>query len=169
MHVMLQTLLARRFGLQVQREQRQGRVYVLAVAKGGAKLATYKEDGSIPPMPSGAPPEMHVVKYGFITYKSGNRQESFKLRARRATPAELADYLAGELQAPVQDHTGISAAYNFGLVYAPVRLPSARVHVEPGAPSLPAALQEQLGLTLTSHRGTLTTLKILAAHQPTAN
>jgi uncharacterized protein (TIGR03435 family) len=93
----------------------------------------------------------------------------------KATPPTLSD-LVGR---PVIDKTGLSGLYNFSLKYAPelgrnagplgfAQPPGAPApFVDPDAPSLPAALQEQLGLKLDGARGPVEVVVIDKFEKPT--
>ena len=78
---------------------------------------------------------------------------------------------------PVIDKTGLTGLYDFSLKYAPElgrnagplgQLPGAPPPpIDPDAPSLPAALQEQLGLKLEGARGPVEIVVIDKFEKPT--
>jgi uncharacterized protein (TIGR03435 family) len=140
---MLQTLLAERFRLALHRETRVGPLYRLIEAKGGPKLR---------PGAAGAA--------GGIRTASG--KTAVKMSATNQSMARLADALAGAAGRPVVDQTGLSGVYNFELEYARGD--------ESEAPSIFAAVEEQLGLKLQPGRGPVEILAIDRADKvPTAN
>lgn len=95
--VMMQGLLADRFGLRMHRETREMDVYALVEGKGGAKLVE---------SPLGAPAEgrgVNIVSGAMI--------------ARDASMAELVDVLTTNLDRPVIDKTNLTAHYDFDLTW----------------------------------------------------
>ena len=126
---MIGNLLAERFKLAVHRETRQVPGYALAVAKSGPRLreaTTRYDDGVSRPL---------------FTGSRGN------LTAERINMTLLANMLAGELDAPVEDATGLRGDYQLHLEWTPEnwRGPS-----NPDRPLIYTALDEQLGLKLES-------------------
>jgi len=137
--LMMQTLLAERFGLRLHRETRQLPVFRLVIARNG--------------------PKMRRIAQG------DQRESGNSSRPRRAgsTPAEtqcsnLPRMLAGtrELDNLVIDATGLEGYYEFVLEWTPASL---ALDGTPG-PALATALQEQLGLKLESGKGSVEVLVI---------
>ncbi len=131
-NVMLQNLLIDRLGLKFHHESRVMPVYDLTVAKNGPKLK--ESDGSL--TASGA------------RYTNG----VMRLTLARSSVEDLARQLGVELDRMVIDKTGLKGVYDFRLEYSHEGLkplpgvpPPA---VQDPAPSLFAAVQEQLGLKL---------------------
>lgn len=93
---MLRTLLVERLALNAHRDIRRMSGYILSLAKDGPQI---KETG--PPTPTNDPGS-HIgrLRPGF----SGAQL------AHGSIP-ELANYLAEQLQAPVEDHTGLKGHY----------------------------------------------------------
>jgi uncharacterized protein (TIGR03435 family) len=94
------------------------------------------------------------------------------------TIADLVPMLADFVSRPVIDKTGLTGMYDFTLKFAPessgtpgvLGLLSPRPQapaVDPNAPSLPAALQEQLGLKLEGARGPVEVVVIDKFERPT--
>lgn len=133
MRVMLQTLLAERFQLKVHQEKREIPAFVLTVAKGGHKLK--------PPTGEGPP-----------RFTTGN----MNLTGERATIAQLTEFLARQLRAPIVDQTNLTGQYNYFLDIladvTPEVLEGARGGRVPlEAPAIiGSGLQGQLGLKLDS-------------------
>lgn len=128
---MLRNLLADRFKLAVHKETRQLPQYSLVVAKGGLKIQ---------PAESGSP--------------STNGRPG-RLEATRITMQKLADLFSRYLNVPVRNDTGVAGAYTFTLEWTPDEA------AEPGAaPSLFAALQEQLGLKFEGRKGPIDVIVI---------
>ena len=128
---MLQTLLVERFKLEFHRETRVLPVYKLVVGKNGPKLRAAASDGERPVMSS-----------------AGNN-----LTAKHAFMSGFAVWLSRELDRPVLDETGVQGRFDFTLQYGVG-------NSDDGRPSLPAALQDQLGLRLESGKGPIETLVI---------
>jgi uncharacterized protein (TIGR03435 family) len=165
--VMLQNLLAERFGLRVHRETRDFTGYELAIARSGPKLkepeppspalaATLaaggrgpmkmrKDQDGLPELEPGA------NAMGMATTPGGNR-----LSARGQLLSRLVLALENDLGEPVRDRTGLTGKYDFNLTYSPVRPVAAappRADAPADGPSqrppdLFTALEEQLGLKL---------------------
>ena len=81
--------------------------------------------------------------------------------------------LAARLGRAVVDRTGLNGDWDFDLAYSDLQqgaLPVANAQpVDPNAPSLFTALQEQLGLKLESTRAPVDVLVIDKVSQPTEN
>ena len=142
-NLMLQKLLADRFGLTFHHEEKELAVYVITVAKGGPKM-TKNADA----------PE---VNGAFFFRSFGD------LTVRNMTMADFATWFQGSVtDKPVVDHTGLTDRYDFTLKWTPDdsqfvqfrgsnALPPLRE--DPNAPpSLYTAAQEQLGLKFESTR-----------------
>lgn len=132
MMVMLQALLADRFGVKVHRETREDNVYALVVAKGGPKLKASTGDQHLPVI--FAPPS--------------------RLLGQGSTMAGLARALSLTMHGPVIDETGVGGTFDFTLTYAPQA-----ADVDAG-PSIFTALQEQMGLRLESRKSTMDVLVV---------
>ena len=86
--------------------------------------------------------------------------------------AALARFLVPMVRRSVSDRTGLDGFYNIGLratneVQGPDRL--GRTPVDPDAPSIGTALEEQLGLRLESGRGPVEFLIIDRVERPAAD
>jgi uncharacterized protein (TIGR03435 family) len=95
----------------------------------------------------------------------------------------FASTIATQLGRPVLDETGLTGVYDFTLTYMPdsggrgmpAGLPSGLAQpgapelppIDPNAPALPTALQEQLGLRLESGKGPVEMIVIDSIDQPT--
>ena len=151
----LQVLLAERFGLAFHKDVKEGPIYALVVARGGAKLQPTTEAGDIPP---------------------STMRSSGSITGRAGTVRMLAALFSNWLQRPVEDRTGLTGRYDYKLEYAQETAPAGRggppdMPPEPGSsgssgPSVFTALQEQLGLKLESTRGKIVTIVIDRAERP---
>jgi len=139
---MLQSLLAERFQLRLHRENKDLRVYLLTVARTGAKLK------AVP-----GPEDSFTFRPGHISVKAQPMDE-------------LADKLSRPLVgigAPVMNSTGLAGVFDFTLDWAPDNLQS-------DGPSIFSALQEQLGLKLEAAKSRIEVLAIDRAERiPTEN
>ena len=158
--LMLRELLKDRFKLVVHRETREGPVYALMMIRSGVRGPRLRPpaEGCFKSDPK--PPTCE-----------GIRLASGRLMATSATMARLATSLSILLQRLVIDRTGLSERFDFNLEWAPVTS-----NVDPGAtpaaefaPSLLAALDEQLGLKLEAQRALMDYIVIDSAEPPTDN
>jgi uncharacterized protein (TIGR03435 family) len=174
--VMLQNLLAERFGLKVHREMREMPVYDLVIAKGGPK---FKEAVPVPPPPRAGDPPAASAKMTFdadgvpvlppgggaIVGIPGKDGTSWGVMHEETTMARLAAILGSFIGGrPVNDATGLTGKYDLAMHWV--------THVEPPdntAPAEPvtgagaavfAALQSQLGLKLEPKKGTVEVLVV---------
>jgi len=136
--LMLQTLLADRWQLNVHRETREMPVFVLTAGKGGPKM-TKRTEGD------GGEPTQMVLQGGA------------KLPGRNVSMKELAGLLqAMVLDRPVLDKTGLTGNFDFNLAWRPepgeLGGKGGTAGSDPNAPDIFAAVQEQLGLRLESQK-----------------
>jgi uncharacterized protein (TIGR03435 family) len=142
---MTQTLLAERCGLKVHREQRELSVYVLVPAKSGPKL---KE----------SPPEARDA-----LRMSGN--QTLRITTTKGSMKRLADQLSVKLDRPVVDETGLAGNYDYTLEWKP----DGAVAEDSSAPSIFAAVEEQLGLKLEPKKASVETMVIDHVTKPSEN
>lgn len=148
--LMLQTLLADRFHLQIHHVSKQFPAWNLIVNKGGTKL---KET-------SGASPTLNTTSLG---------RQGISMAVTNQTIQEVIDkQLGGYSGRPVFDKTGLTGHYDFTLEW--VHDPTAPLNArESSLPPLPSALQEQLGLKLESTTAPFDTVVIDHAEKPSEN
>jgi uncharacterized protein (TIGR03435 family) len=159
--LMCQALLRDRFNLKVHHESQLVDVYTLAVAKGGAKLALPSADDVLKLSLDGRP--FPVAKGTAVGLLEADGTHAY---GHGVTLAQLANFLTGPLQSPVTDGTRLSGTFDFTLFYTPDNFPPDRETV---APFLPAALKEQLGLTLEKSKAPLDMLVVDQISKPTPN
>jgi len=167
---MLQALLADRFGLVIHHEQRDFPLYKLVIAKNGPKLQeaklgdTYANGIKYPNGPGGAGAiQMHM------TVKGQLETEEFKGQAMSI--GDLCQSLGRILNRPVLDRTGLVGRYDVTFEFE-VDLPNPAqpdALTDPGALTLFAAIQQQLGLKLESGKGPFDVIVIDHIERPTAN
>ncbi len=189
---MLQALLEERFQLKTHREMREIPVYAMTVGKGGLKVQPLAEGACTPidlthppspPKPGEPPPNLCGVMIMGPTGKGDMMME-----VRGSTMAQFAQRLSGRVDRNVVDKTHITGKFNFHLEFTPdtyIRgqaLPAARGAdvgdaANPGSPApatdpgrdLFVALQEQIGLKLSSGKGPVSFLIIDHVEKPAAN
>jgi uncharacterized protein (TIGR03435 family) len=152
---MMQQLLADRFHLAVHWDTKEVPVYALVLAKGGPKFSATKD------------PEGH----------SGTSASGGRLKATAVTMTRLAEtltqLLSRELGRVVVDRTGLDGKYDLELNWSPDNGSSAFSDGGNNAasigPSIFTALEEQLGLKLTSAKGPVRSLVIDHLEQPSEN
>jgi uncharacterized protein (TIGR03435 family) len=141
--LMLQTLLAERFGLRIHREPREIPVYALVAAKGGPRFTPCAN----PDAPSG--------------YVAGRL---VNCRPPLIPMARVAQMLVREAGRPVLDKTGLAPAA-FELHWLPEGAPA-----QPDSPpALFTAIQEQLGLRLEAQRSPVDSIIVDHVERPTSN
>jgi uncharacterized protein (TIGR03435 family) len=170
MMLMLQSLLADRFKLQVRHETKEGPMYALVVAEGGSKLSTCslpfssRDTAAIPPRPSPCPPGKRCVEGCMPT-------------------SVLADRLSFDVPElrPVIDQTGLNGSFNVKLQFGQANIADETESdgSNPGmaspppigsvGPSLFKAVQLQLGLKLKPTKGPVETLVIEHIERPSEN
>jgi uncharacterized protein (TIGR03435 family) len=181
--VMMQNLLIERFKLTYHYEKKEGQVYDLIVGKSGLKMkeaapeAPPPADGATPPaVPQ--PGKMTMGPDGFPAMQVRRNSSSMmmmsnggrRMMSTDATIDQIVGILSNELGRPVYDATGLKGKYDFILTFTgdvPAGRGSASVSVsvdggaapaappESDAPTIFAAVQEQLGLKLEQKKGTV--------------
>ena len=165
-NVMLQNLLADRFGLKVRWATQQIETYSLVVAKGGPKLKAAAPDSpqASDDTSQSTDPDK-IGRDGFPIPPPGNR--SWKgaapglkmgMRGHNETVTELANAIGPQtLGAPLTDATGLRGKYDYTIFWSMVATTAARrgspVSDDSDGPSLFDALQNQLGLKIERTKG----------------
>jgi uncharacterized protein (TIGR03435 family) len=144
--LMLQALLAERFGLAVHHDRKDGQAFDLVVAKNGPKLAASADgtavtgDGSLQPAPSAPQPP--------AGYKG-----PLSVMLPKCTLDQLAARLSAFVGQPVTNATGLNGIYDIRIMYS--------LGLDADAPPvLPDALQQQLGLKLVPRKASLDLLVV---------
>lgn len=192
MNAMLETLLADRFKLKVRRETRQSDVYRLVKARADGKLGEALKPaavncdmgrgraGGLPPGPGAGPaPARGPAPGGPMVGPCQFLIAPGRFQVAGQSMASFANSLGMQVGRPVLDETGLQGAFDFTLTFMPdpggrgmpagppppgaPELPP----IDPNAPALPTALQEQLGLRLESAKGPVEMIVIDSIDQPT--
>jgi uncharacterized protein (TIGR03435 family) len=150
-------ILADRFGLKFHEDSRELSVYVLTVAKTGAK---FSKSGSDPNSPPG------------LGFRAPGR-----MMVRNATMAEFAQVMEGVMDRPVLDQTGLKDRYDFQLNWTPDesqfggRVPPQQQGSDSAdaPPPLFTAIQEQIGLKMDATKAPAKVMVIDGLEKPSAN
>jgi uncharacterized protein (TIGR03435 family) len=174
---LLKALLEERFHLKVHLAMREQPVYVMVAASGGVKLTPAK-DGACVPLDLGKP---DTLEAGGL-YHCGMPREADDGRNRTLnvfgiTLTEFAGRaLAGNLDRPVVDKTGLAGRFDIHLEYTRQRPLDARISRDepelPAAatfPSIFTALQQQLGLHLRADKAPVEVIVVDSAQKPSEN
>ena len=185
MRVMVQNLLAERFGMRAHRDRKEMPSYVLTVSKGGPRMklsgpenqAAAEARRGPPPMGKDGFPEIAAFGKGvLIQFRRG----AAKLTCNRCSIPVLTEQLAQQLDKPVTDSTGLTDTYDFTLVYepefragpgmvGPPPAPPGGADGEPASP-LQSAIQAQLGLKLEAKKSSVDIVVIDSIEKmPTGN
>ena len=157
---MIQSMLADRFKLVVHNETKDAPIYELELAKSGSKLPESTPGDTFAKGINGL--DGNPVSSGYPVMLGRGR-----LFGQAVTIASLIDYLKQELHRPVVDKTGLTGKYDLSLQWTPDNTPDDSPLA--GGPSIFAAVQEQLGLKLTSTHGPVKTLVIDHVEPPSPN
>jgi uncharacterized protein (TIGR03435 family) len=147
--MMMQNLLAERFGLKVHREMRELPEYALVQAKGGSKLK---------------PADATIAKAGSMSVRNGH------MEGYSGEMQQLLYFLSYQVRRPVVDRTGLTGKFDITLDWTREDMMSASSDsTTEKAPGLFTALQEQLGLKLESIKGPVDTVVVDHIDHPTEN
>lgn len=171
--VAMRTLLADRFRLVVRRETRQLDIYALVKARPDGQLGAALRQSSdecervMKAVIGGAPPPT-----GPGAPFCGVRQNVGRILFGGFPLSQFASSLSGQVGRFVVDRTGLTGNWDFELTFAGqppsgplppgVELPP----VDPNAPSLFTAVQEQLGLKLEATKGPVEVLVVESVDRP---
>jgi bla regulator protein BlaR1 len=170
---MLQALLEDRFALKIHPETREGRAYLMTVAKGGPKLPAFQ--GGCTPMDL-----LHVPAAGMSTIQNvcGVSSQSKGANVTLDIPGMDLDSFAraiargGGFDGPVLNKTGLTGYFHFHLEFLSNSKPG-----DPGFtatddlpfPSIFTAMQQQLGLKVEAGQGPREFLVVDHLEKPSEN
>ncbi len=182
---MLQAFLEERFRLKTHREMREMPVYTMTAEKGGLKVRPLAEgacaplDLSHPPaLPKRGDPPPNVC--GIMTIRPNGKGE-MTIEVSGSTTTQFAQRLSQFLDRTVVDKSGSAGKFNFHLEFTPDRnMPAQNALAGRGGdpadaanpdsgPDVFVALQEQIGLKLSSDKGPVSFLIIDYVEKPAAN
>lgn len=130
LRVMLQTLLADRFHVQLHRQVKEMAAYVLTVGKNGPKVQESKTDGETTIDPD---------------------RKTMTVTAHRVPVSQLIDMLARIYQMPVIDQTGLTGRYDV-TINAAKYIPQSGDKISDPLALIQDAVQEELGLKLEARK-----------------
>jgi uncharacterized protein (TIGR03435 family) len=163
--LMLRSLLTDRFMMRSHLVTAEADVYDLCLAK-GARRIKISESASAGTKASGSD------NNGSMATEEDSSISAFLaeagvigIKGRRASTTQLAEALQRSIGAPVKDQTGIAGRYDFAFRFAQ----DLSADPKSDTPSLVVALKENLGLTITKHKGKIDTLTVDHIEEPTAN
>jgi uncharacterized protein (TIGR03435 family) len=165
MLLMIRSLLEERFKLRVHRETRELPAYELTLARPGTVAPGLRQsqvdcDALYAAWTSGPPPLQPGVR-AECRFNGGPGG----LVVGAMTMPQLAQFLQ-RLGQPVIDKTGLTGRYDFDLAFAPLAPPTAGTASDPSLPTIFVALEEQLGLKLTSKSLPLDVIVIDSLERP---
>lgn len=180
MRLMLRELLSDRFALRMDIEMRERPIYALSRITSDSsfgpqlKLAAVDCNALSDAARSDRPPVPPPTAAGErpacgIRFSLGN------LVASGMTMPALADHLSMWVDRIVTDRTGLQGQFDLSLKWLPDRVPETGASstsdfaVDPDAPSIYTAVQEQLGLRLEPLRGLAEVFVVERADRPTIN
>ena len=194
MRAMLRTLLAERFGVRARSDMRQAPLEVLSMARSDGRLGaglrpTSAECRAQPADSQAASVSLSPSHGGSTSIDSGTdkgakppcgyflpgvdvRSGATALVATGIPVSALVIWIDQELRRPVVDRTGLDGYFDLTMQYESPRavrgldLGAGR---DSTAPTLGAALRDQLGLKLERGMGPLQMIVVEAAHTPTAD
>jgi uncharacterized protein (TIGR03435 family) len=147
--LMMGALLADRFKLTFHRQTKELRSYAMTVAKGGHKL--HESTGESKPF---------------------RENSAIGTVVKATTMKEFADFIAGPLQTPVVDMTGLNGRYDFALDFTPY-LPGGehvmKLEFDNATGIIIASLKGELGLDLESRKENVEVLVIDHVEKPSEN
>jgi uncharacterized protein (TIGR03435 family) len=178
MRLMMQSLLAERFGFKAHFEERTFPAFALELVnpgKTGPKLRPHSEGVPCDEKPAKIdfsklfPPVCGGLSY----FMMPNRVE--KGGSRNTTLAEMAEGLPGigGVDRPMVDRTGLEGFYDFTIEFAPEpnggQLPASDAAADPAGPTFIQALREQLGLKMEAVKADIRILVIDHIERPSGN
>jgi uncharacterized protein (TIGR03435 family) len=149
MKAMMRSLLKDRFQLSFHRQDKELRSYVMTVGKGGHK---FHESAA------GTSPSRENSAIGTV--------------AKAITMKEFGDFMAGPLQAPVVDMTGLTGRYDLALdftAYLPPGEHVMKMEFDNTTGIIVAAMQGELGLNLESKKEKVEMLVVDRVERPSPN
>jgi bla regulator protein blaR1 len=160
--LLLQRLLAERFGLVLRHEMRDSRLYAMVLGKGGPKFKLSPE----PQDPAGQPRAVSSVPLLLSANMATMGICCGRAALHHVTMTEFADMLALQTDRPIIDRTGLPGAFEISLHWAAENSPAGDASAEP---SIYTAVEEQLGLRLEPRRAPLQYLFVEHVEKPSAN
>ena len=176
MRLMMQSLLAERFHMQVHREKLEVPVYALVLVKAGKTGATLKPHAvddpeclkmKLPPPIAGGYPVQCGAAASIGAEAAGNIAAGGYNINMDAVAVSLAG--VGSLDRPVVDETGLTGRFDFTIEFTPQPDDPAGVRPDFEGTTFVQAVKEQLGLKLVPQKGSVDVIVIDRLERPTEN
>ncbi len=145
MKAMMQTLLSERFKLVFHREKKELRSFALVATKSGAKLKQAASDE--------------------VPFRQNSRMGTV---ARATTMQQFADFLAGPVEKPVVDKTGLAGRWDFAFDFTKYMTDEPK-GLDDFLLVLNETLQGELGLKLEPEKDVVDVMVVDRVEKPTAN
>jgi bla regulator protein BlaR1 len=177
MRLAMRTLLAERFNLVVRREMREVPMWALVMARRDGRPGPMLKPSSTDCSPEGREARMAAaqaaLQAGRPVSTCGMRVNTGRIQFGGYPMSWFAKEFSPYNGRSVIDQTGLTGSWEFQLTFMPDQFdpppgPNAPA-IDPNAPSLPTALQEQLGLKLEPTKGTIEVLVVERVERPTEN
>ncbi len=162
---MVQSLLTDRFKMRAHRVTTEADGYGLVIGRGGPKIRAVNPSDEPPPMPEWVKNASPVLKSQSYIAATISEAGVTAITGRRVSMAQLAETLQRSVKTPFWDRTGLTGEFYFAFRFTQDLSPD----VVTDAPSLAAALQENLGLKLEKQKGPVETLVIDSIDEPSGN
>jgi uncharacterized protein (TIGR03435 family) len=168
--VMLRTLLADRFRLQVHRESREMPAYALVLSKPGVLGAGLKRSTTDCPAIAREQQATRSAQPSSVGSQCGFRAALGVITSGGFPLSQLLNPLSQLVRRPVVDRTGLQGGFDYELRFAPENLQAGAPNAaDPGGASVFTALQEQLGLKLEPARVPIEVLVVDHIERPTSD
>lgn len=191
--LMMRTLLAERFQLQVRKEPRDMPIYALVLARRdgtpGPQIKRPADECVMVAPAAALPADADAIEPARLAARPTPGQPGRRcgigpdegvVKAGSVTMATLVTFLTPLMDRPVVDRTGLSGVFDFDLRYDGATIPGTGrlgggrgpalgAAADPAAASIFTALQEQLGLRLDPQRGPVDVLAVVRAELPSEN
>jgi uncharacterized protein (TIGR03435 family) len=181
MRLMMQSLLAERFHLEVHYETQEMPVYALTLiklGKWGPKLIRHADgppcDASSREPAGGLDPDGEVFPpICYVQAGWRNRKGHMAAGSRNTTMALLTFYLSGTAGRPLVDRSGITDRIDYRMEWTPesngAGIPGGDIPPDPNPVTFMDAVRDQLGLKLQSTKAPVQTLVIDHIERPSEN
>jgi uncharacterized protein (TIGR03435 family) len=168
---MLQKLLEDRFALKIRRETREGRVYLMTVAKGGPKIPPFQ--GGCTPISLAHPVPIPAGQNSCrATFQAKGANQTFDDPGFDVDSFALWITRAAGLDGPLLNKTGLTGYFHFHVEFLSNRKPGdpgVTPTDDPPYPSIFTALPEQLGLKVEAGKGPREFLVVDHLEKPSQN
>jgi uncharacterized protein (TIGR03435 family) len=168
----VRSLLAERFNLVVRREMREVEMYALVMSRADSRPGPMLKRSSTDCSPDAIRARLNGGQAGQPASFCGTRVNTGRIQFGGSPISEFVKTFRPYGRSVI-DRTGLTGNWEFQLTFMPDQfdLPPGQnaPAIDPNAPSLPTALEEQLGLKLQPTRGSIEVLVVERVERPTAD